>query len=111
MGPKPDRTLKLDPDCNYQSCVATPSDSTHKDERFSACETRYQTIYYNTFWKDGGLKLTEIELYFLSSHMTKASCSEWVVVYLGIGDGERFRWLRDTFFPGLWVIGFDPAPD
>ena len=29
-------------------------------------------------------------------------------MYLGIGNGERFRWLRDEFFPALCVVGFDP---
>jgi len=41
--------------------------------------------------------------------MTRTSSSEWGVVYLGIGNGERFRWLRDEFFPGLSVVAFDPC--
>merc|ERR1719353_2815412 len=57
------------------------------------------------------MKLTEIELYFLSRHMTRVSSCEWAVVYLGIGNGERFRYLRDEFFPDLTVIAFDPFED
>lgn len=114
--PKPDRTLQLHPECEYicrsaSHCLAAYSPGPFEQERFAACSRRYKTIYYHTFEKCGGLKLTEAELFFLSSHMTSTSSSEWGVVYLGVGDGDRFRYLRDEFFPGLAVIAFDPAPD
>lgn len=58
--------------------------------------------------RNGSLKLTEVELFFLSSHMSKDSSRDWAVVYLGVGNGERFRFLRDEFFPHLTVVAFDP---
>lgn len=72
------------------------------------CDNDYKSVGYHTFSKNGVLKLTEVELYFLSSKMTKDTSHEWAVVYLGVGNGERFRYLRDDFFPGLSVIAFDP---
>jgi hypothetical protein len=57
------------------------------------------------------MKLTEVELFFLSEHVTKNSACDWLVVYLGIGNGDRFRLFRDQFFPGLAVVGFDPLDE
>lgn len=82
-----------------------------RQARFAMLEDKYETIEYNTFYKNGVLKLTEVELFFLSSMMTRSSAGQWAVVYLGIGNGERFRYLRDAFFPDLAVIGFDPLDD
>lgn len=47
-------------------------------------------------------------MYFLSSYMTKQTASDWLVIYMGVGNGERFRWLRDEFFPSLAVVAYDP---
>merc|ERR1711920_671583 len=82
----------------------------HDQAQFSTCSDKYHTIHYHTFFRGGGLKLTEVELFFLSQHVTLSNVSSWAVVYIGVGDGSRFRYLRDTFFPGLHVIAFDPAP-
>lgn len=110
--PEADRTLTLNTGRRYDR---NPWDSedyvfadSHERAHFFECSNLYETIHYNTFAKYGSLKLTEVEMFFLSSHMTKQSASEWVLVYMGIGDGHRFRWFRDTFFPNLSVIAFDP---
>lgn len=106
---KADRVLHLHPDRKYPPVsLAT---RLRKAARFQLRAKKYQTIDYNTFEKNGVVKLTEVELYFLSSKMTRSSSSEWAVVYLGIGNGERFRWIRDEFFPDLSVISFDPLDD
>lgn len=104
-----DRTLKLDGKRSH--CTWSTASSLRKNARFNMCAKTYETINYNTCQKNGVLKLTEIEMYFLSTRMTRSSSSEWAVVYLGIGNGDRFRWLRDEFFPGLSVIAFDPLDD
>lgn len=109
---KVDRELKLDPDREYKEwpcgdCWECPLEK----EKFTAVSDKYRNIDYNTFALSGVLKLTEVELFFLSSKMTMTSSSEWAVVYLGIGCGNRFRALRDEFFPGLLVVGFDPFED
>mmetsp|Transcript_109827 Transcript_109827/g.309679 ORF Transcript_109827/g.309679 Transcript_109827/m.309679 type:complete len:524 (-) Transcript_109827:55-1626(-) len=109
--PSADRTLRLDAAREYANWPAAPSESPFEQARFAVCASAYETIDYNTFCKNGCLKLTEVELFFLSSHLTVASASEWLVVYLGVGNGERFRHLRDTFFPGLSVIAFDPLDE
>merc|ERR1719230_1975969 len=43
--------------------------------------------------------------------MTRATSCEWAVVYLGVSTGERFRYLRDDYFPGLAVVAFDPCDE
>lgn len=107
--PKPNRILRLDPCREYCHWPKASSESPFEQARFSACADVYKTIDYNTFCKNGTLKLTEVELFFLSSKMTKKSSGEWLVVYLGLGSGVRFRYLRDEFFPDLAVVGFDPG--
>jgi len=104
--PKVDRFLRLNPrrKRNRQYFGKLLRRQAH----FNLCASLYKTVDYNTFAKNGVLKLTEVELYFLSSVMTKSSSDEWALVYLGVGNGERFRHLRDEFFPGLSVIAFDP---
>jgi hypothetical protein len=107
--PQVDRTLRLNPEREYKQC---PSWETPLDfPRFSTCGHLYKTVDYNTFLKNGVFKLTEIEVFFLSSHMTRTSSQEWAVLYLGIGNGERFRHVRDEYFPDLSVISFDPFED
>mmetsp|Transcript_79192 Transcript_79192/g.220156 ORF Transcript_79192/g.220156 Transcript_79192/m.220156 type:complete len:470 (-) Transcript_79192:37-1446(-) len=109
--PNADRTLHLDEGREYSRWPSASSECPLEKARFSACASVYRTIDYNTFCKNGCLKLTEVEIFFLSSKMTRKSSSEWAVVYLGVGNGERFRYLRDDFFPGLSVIAFDPFDD
>lgn len=79
--------------------------------RFSACAGSYNTIDYNTFSKNGALKLTEVEMYFLNSMMTRETAKNWLLVYIGIGNGERFKHIRDQFYPELPVIAFDPIDE
>lgn len=111
--PFPDRTLRLRPthalphETGHLAC----SEDDEEEARFSACAHVYKTTDYNTFAKSGALKLTEVEMYFLNSRVTVANADEWAVVYLGISNGERFRYLRDNFFPKLTVIAFDPIDD
>mmetsp|Transcript_35377 Transcript_35377/g.101620 ORF Transcript_35377/g.101620 Transcript_35377/m.101620 type:complete len:502 (-) Transcript_35377:33-1538(-) len=109
--PKPDRVLHLDPHRCYDEWPSTADVCPIEDKQFSEVSGLYKTIEYNTFSKNGALKLTEIELSFISSFMTKHSVHEWVVVYLGIGNGERFRHLRDEYFPGLAIIAYDPIDE
>jgi len=104
--PKVDRTIRLQGSGKYRRRLL--GKSLRRQAHFNLCSDAYRTADYNTFSKNGVLKLTEIELYFLSSRVTRSSCHEWAVVYLGVGNGERFRYLRDDFFPGLTVIAFDP---
>eukprot|EP00929_Paragymnodinium_shiwhaense_P007358 TRINITY_DN111262_c0_g1_i1.p1 TRINITY_DN111262_c0_g1~~TRINITY_DN111262_c0_g1_i1.p1 ORF type:complete len:503 (+),score=43.51 TRINITY_DN111262_c0_g1_i1:120-1628(+) len=104
--PQVDRELRLSAGRVYTKVWG--KDEAAKRNRFSACAGVYETIDYHTFSKNGCLKLTEVEVYFLNRWMTKTSSSEWLVVYLGVGNGERFRWVRDEFFPGLTVIAYDP---
>lgn len=106
---KADRVLHMHPERKYGPLSL--ASKMRRSARFRLCASTYQTIDYNTFEKNGIIKLTEVEMYFLSSKMTKSSSSEWAVVYLGIGNGERFRWLRDEFFPGLSVVAFDPLDE
>lgn len=106
--PKATRTLELAIDSEYE---AWPEEGQDEQERFATCAGVYEAIDYNTFCKNGCLKLTEVELFFLSRYMTRATASEWLVVYLGVGNGERFRFLRDEFFPDLSVIAFDPVDE
>mmetsp|Transcript_124524 Transcript_124524/g.277828 ORF Transcript_124524/g.277828 Transcript_124524/m.277828 type:complete len:457 (-) Transcript_124524:62-1432(-) len=105
---KANRTLELEPGTEYSRWPTVSSECPFEQAKFSACEHVYKVFDYNTFVKNGCLKLTEVELFFLSSNMTRQSAGEWLVVYLGIGNGERFRYLRDEFFPDLSVIAFDP---
>eukprot|EP00930_Biecheleria_cincta_P056602 TRINITY_DN42680_c0_g1_i1.p1 TRINITY_DN42680_c0_g1~~TRINITY_DN42680_c0_g1_i1.p1 ORF type:complete len:549 (-),score=70.37 TRINITY_DN42680_c0_g1_i1:37-1683(-) len=104
--PKVDRTLRLRSDGKSKRRLLAPA--LRRQAHFSLHAKTYKTIDYNTFTKNGVLKLTEVEMFFLSTRMTKQTSSEWAVVYLGIGHGERFRHLRDEFFPHLTVIAFDP---
>mmetsp|Transcript_120645 Transcript_120645/g.336647 ORF Transcript_120645/g.336647 Transcript_120645/m.336647 type:complete len:469 (+) Transcript_120645:79-1485(+) len=106
-----DRVLHLDEHREYSCWPLAPSETQWELARFSGCADVYQSIDYNTFCKNGCLKLTEVELFFLSSRMTRSSAHGWAVVYLGIGNGERFRYLRDEFFPDLAVVAFDPLDD
>lgn len=108
--PTANRVLELDPNRMYEDndWPLMSSECPEELAKFSKCAGVYKTIDYNTFSKNGCLKLSEIELYFLSSKLTQKNIHDWVLVYLGIGTGERFRWLRDEFFPGLAVIAFDP---
>ncbi|CAK9017627.1 unnamed protein product [Durusdinium trenchii] len=99
--PKVDRTLALEPKIQRGHDAA-------REKAFGRCKHLYKCCDYNTFYKNGSLKLTEVELFFLSSHMSKDSSRDWAVVYLGVGNGERFRFLRDEFFPHLTVVAFDP---
>jgi len=109
--PKAIRTLDLHNDRIYDRCPPALSEDPAVEARFSTCATTYKTIEYNTFIKNGCLKLTEIEMFFLSSNMTKKTSCEWALVYLGLGRGVRFRSLRDMFFPELSVIAFDPLDE
>lgn len=109
--PKAHRTLELEECREYSHWSQVSAGCAAENDRFANCNCTYRTMDYNTFVKNGCLKLTEVELFFLSSHMTKASSGDWAVVYLGIGNGERFRYLRDEFFPDLTVIGFDPLDE
>jgi len=109
--PKADRVLHLHPSREYADWPPDAADSPADQARFSSCASVYQDTYYNTFSKFGALKLTEVELFFLSSRMTRQTASEWAVIYLGLGNGERFRYLRDEFFPDLTVIGYDPIDE
>jgi hypothetical protein len=107
--PHTDRILHLQQDREYREMpLSTYWECPSEQVQFKNVADIYKTSDYNTFTKDGALKLTEVELYWLCSQMTRASSSEWGLVYLGLGNGQRFRWLRDDFFPGLSVIGFDP---
>lgn len=106
--PIPDRVLHLG--CGFEGWP-TRCESIEEKTRFKGCSCLYKTIDYNTFAKNGVLKLTEIELFFLNRHMTRNTCSEWCVVYLGVGNGERFRCLRDEFFPSMTAVVFDPCDD
>lgn len=109
--PKAVRVLDLHNDRRYNSCPLALSEDPAAEARFAACAETYKTIEYNTFIKNGCLKLTEVELFFLSSSMTKNTSREWALVYLGLGSGTRFRSLRDMFFPELLVIAFDPLDE
>lgn len=106
--PKADRTVQLDPEKYYKHYPLSSTDSSIEKARFSSCSCMYKTIHYNTFSKFGCLKLTEIELYFLSKYLTKETAGDWCCVYMGVGNGERFRWMRDEFFPKLNVVAYDP---
>lgn len=108
--PTANRILELDPNCKYEDDEWPVASSEDPEElaKFSKCAGVYKTMDYNTFSKSGCLKLSEIEMYFMDTMLTKQSIGEWVLVYLGIGTGERFRWLRDEFYPGLAVVAFDP---
>lgn len=108
--PTANRTLDLDPNRKYDESdwPLMASECPEQLAKFSRCAGVYKTIDYNTFAKNGCLKLSEIEMFFISSKVTKQTSSEWVLVYIGIGTGERFRWVRDEFFPGLAVVAFDP---
>lgn len=106
--PKAHRVLDLCRGCEYESGSLATSSSVSEQTKFSACAAVYKSIDYNTFCKNGALKLTEVELYFLSSKMSRKTARDWAVVYVGIGTGERFRFLRDEFFPDLTVVAFDP---
>jgi len=101
-----DRFLRMGPLPKFR-CLGLVA-SLRRQARFSLHAGTYTTADYNTFAKNGVAKLTEVELYFLTTRVTKATAHQWVVVYLGVGNGERFRYLRDEFFPGLAVIAFDP---
>lgn len=101
-----DRFLRIGP-LRKLRCLGLVA-SLRRQARFSLHASTYKTADYNTFAKNGVVKLTEVELYFLTTRVTKATAHQWVVVYLGVGNGERFRYLRDEFFPGLAVIAFDP---
>eukprot|EP00928_Gymnodinium_smaydae_P029776 TRINITY_DN22330_c0_g1_i1.p1 TRINITY_DN22330_c0_g1~~TRINITY_DN22330_c0_g1_i1.p1 ORF type:complete len:494 (+),score=121.25 TRINITY_DN22330_c0_g1_i1:85-1566(+) len=111
--PKPARSvrLRLQGPGEWPFATSLPAREARERQRFAACADVYQSIDYHTFSKNGGLKLTEVELAFLSAKMTRSSSCLWAVVYLGIGPGDRFRYLRDQFFPDLTVIAFDPIDD
>lgn len=107
--PKVDRTLRLQPGRHYAEVPVDSAACPAKRERFKASSSIYKTVDYNTLTKNGCLKLTEMEVFFLSTWITRATVGDWLLVYLGIGNGERFRYLRDEFFPNLSVIAFDPV--
>mmetsp|Transcript_46935 Transcript_46935/g.132364 ORF Transcript_46935/g.132364 Transcript_46935/m.132364 type:complete len:496 (+) Transcript_46935:89-1576(+) len=106
--PKVERTLQLEPGKHYKSWPFSSFESSIDQARFASCSSSYKTTDYNTFPKFGCLKLTEVELYFLSKYMTKETAGDWLCVYMGVGNGERFRWMRDEFFPKLSVVAYDP---
>eukprot|EP00931_Biecheleriopsis_adriatica_P124139 TRINITY_DN99238_c0_g1_i1.p1 TRINITY_DN99238_c0_g1~~TRINITY_DN99238_c0_g1_i1.p1 ORF type:complete len:140 (+),score=14.17 TRINITY_DN99238_c0_g1_i1:198-617(+) len=90
--PRAVRTVELHQGIECKPCQPHSSESPAEQARFSLCAGVYKTFDYNTFCKNGCLKLTEIELFFLSSMMTRKSsgglggcvlgCWQWRTVSL-----------------------------
>ena len=76
--PKPERKIHLNPDLEYSERPVETYYACHGEvERFRENRRTYKTMEYNTFTKNGVLKLTEVELFFLSKYM-QTCCCDWL---------------------------------